>query len=89
MGIITSKQLKQKTGEVIRRVRSGERLTLTYRGKTVAIISPATEKDQKVFEGLLPFHEAWQDIEATLAITEPEFKDWKEATAWVRNKNRL
>jgi antitoxin (DNA-binding transcriptional repressor) of toxin-antitoxin stability system len=29
MGTITTKHLKQKTGEVVRRVRSGEELSLT------------------------------------------------------------
>ena len=43
MGTITAKQLKQKTGEVIKRIKSGERLTLTYRGKLLAVIEPTTE----------------------------------------------
>ena len=47
MGIITAKQLKQKTGEVIKKVRSGERLTVTYRGKPVAVIVPSTQKEKK------------------------------------------
>ena len=46
-GIITAKQLKQKTGEVIKRIKSGERLTLTYRGKPLVFIEPATDKDKK------------------------------------------
>ncbi|GAH88665.1 unnamed protein product [marine sediment metagenome] len=33
MGVITAKKLKQRTGEIIKRVRAGERFTLTYRGK--------------------------------------------------------
>jgi prevent-host-death family protein len=45
MGTITAKQLKQKTGEVIKRIKSGERLTLTYRGKPLAVIEPTTDKD--------------------------------------------
>jgi len=44
MGIITAKQLKQKTGEIIKKVKSGERLTVTYRGKPVAIIAPPTKQ---------------------------------------------
>ena len=49
MGTITAKQLKQKTGEVIKRIKSGERLTLTYRGKPLAVIEPAKDKDIKKF----------------------------------------
>ncbi len=47
MGTITAKQLKQKTGEVIKRIKSGERLTLTYRGKLLAVIEPTTNKIRK------------------------------------------
>ena len=47
MGKITAKQLKQKTGEVIKRIKSGERLTLTYRGIPLAVMEPTTDKDIK------------------------------------------
>ena len=87
MRTITAKQLKQKTGEVIKRVKSGEWLTLTYRGKPVAIIAPSTEKEKKILEGLRSFGEAWKDIEDALERTEPAFKGWQEATRWVRNKS--
>jgi len=87
MRTITAKQLKQKTGEVIKRVKSGEWLTLTYRGKPVAIIAPSTEKEKKILEGLRSFDEAWKDIEDALERTEPAFKGWQEATRWVRNKS--
>ena len=53
MSIITAKQLKQKTGEVIRKVRSGERLTITYRGKPVAVIAPPIKEEMKALEGQL------------------------------------
>ena len=86
MGTITAKQLKQKTGEVIRRIKSGERLTLTYRGKPLAVIEPTTENDleenNKVNKSVI----AWDDIESTLSSTEPEFQNWREATDWVRNR---
>ena len=87
MRTITAKQLKQKTGEVIKRVKSGEWLTLTYRGKPVAIIAPSTEKEKKILEGLRSFDEAWNDIEDALERTKPAFKGWQEATRWVRNKS--
>ena len=88
MGTITAKQLKQKTGEVIRRIKSGERLTLTYRGKPLAVIEPTTkndikELDNKVNESV----KAWEKIESTLNSTNPEFKNWREATEWVRNRS--
>jgi prevent-host-death family protein len=86
MGTVTAKQLKQRTGEVIRRVRSGERLTVTYRGKPVAIISPSTTGENKTLKELRSIDEAWADIEKTLGKTKPGFKGWKEATEWARNR---
>ncbi len=84
MGIVTAKQLKQKTGEVIRRIKSGERLTLTYRGKPLAVIEPTTEKDINMISESV---KAWDNIESTLRSTKSEFKNWREATEWVRNRN--
>ncbi len=86
MQIVTAKQLKQRTGEVIRKVRSGERLTLTYRGKPVAIIAPPTNEGEKARENLRPFSDAWKDIEETLQKTKPVFKGWREAVEWVRTR---
>ena len=88
MGIITAKQLKQKTDEIIKRIKSGERLTLTYRGKPVAIISPSSEKETNELNKMKSFKDAWDDIEASLEKTKPRFNGWKEATEWVRKRNR-
>jgi len=87
MGTISAKHLKQKTGEVIRRVKSGERLTLTYRGKPIAIISPPETVEQEIVKNMRPFKEAWNDIEQTLEKTKPKFEGWREATAWARNRS--
>ena len=86
MGTVTAKQLKQRTGEVIRRVKSGERLTVTFRGRPVAVIAPPTKEETENRKELRPFDEAWKDIERTLEGTEPEFAGWREATEWVRNR---
>jgi len=86
MGTVTAKQLKQNTGEVIRRVKSGERLTVTYRGKPVAVITGQTSKDSEISNKIRSFDEAWEDIERALGKTEPEFEGWREATRWVRNR---
>lgn len=88
MGTITAKQLKQKTGEIIKRVKSGEQLTLTYRGKVVATIIPSADKDNKDLEGLTSFEKAWKGIEESLENTKPAFKGWKEATEWIRSRSR-
>ncbi len=87
MGTITAKQLKQKTGDVIKRIKSGERLTLTYRGKPLAVIEPVTDNDIKKLNRVSDSVKAWERIESTLSSTKPEFKNWREATDWVRNRN--
>jgi prevent-host-death family protein len=87
MGTVTAKQLKQKTGEVIKRIKSGERLILTYRGKPLAVIEPATERDIKEIPNVSDAVKAWERIESTLNSTSPEFKNWREATDWVRKRN--
>lgn len=86
MGTISAKQLKQRTGEVIKRVRAGERLTVTYRGKPVALIAPSTGEQDRISEGSSPFKQAWSGIEAALQKTEPRFQGWREATEWVRKR---
>jgi prevent-host-death family protein len=86
MSTVTAKQLKQKTGEVIRRVRSGERLTVTYRGKPIAVIAPPEVEKTEALKELRSFDEAWRDIEQTLKKTKPGFKRWREAIDWMRNR---
>jgi len=86
MSTVTAKQLKQRTGEVIRRVRSGERLTVTYRGKAVAVIAPPEKETTEALKELRSFDEAWRDIEQTLKKTKPGFKEWREVTGWMRNR---
>ncbi|MFC1581092.1 type II toxin-antitoxin system Phd/YefM family antitoxin [Thermodesulfobacteriota bacterium] len=86
MGTVTAKHLKQKTGEIIKRVKSGESLTITHWGKPVAIMRPPTDNENEVSHKLSSFDEAWSDIEKTLKKTKPEFTDWKEASKWARNK---
>ena len=87
MGTITAKQLKLKTGEVIRRIKSGERLTLTYRGKPLAFIEPTAKNAVKELNKVAESVKAWERIESTLNSTKPEFKNWREATGWVRNRS--
>ena len=86
MGTITAKQLKQKTGEVIKRIKAGERLVLTYRGKLLAYIEPAFDKSTNAADKVNEYQKAWENIESTLEETTPEFKDWREATGWIRKR---
>ena len=86
MGVITAKQLKLKMGELPRKVRSGEQLTVTDRGKPVAVIAPPKMDDKKPLKELRSIDEAWRDIEETLQNTESKFKGWRDATEWIRNR---
>ena len=86
MGVVTAKQLKQRTGEIIKRLKAGERFTLTHRGNPVAVISPSLVKEEIIPQHLRAFDEAWEDIERQLEKTKPPFKSWEEATRWARNR---
>jgi prevent-host-death family protein len=86
MAIVTAKQLKQRTGEIIKRLKAGERFTLTHRGNPVAVIDASLLKEESVSPSLRSFDEAWEDIERQLEKTEPPFKSWEEATRWARNR---
>ena len=44
MGTVTAKQLKNRTGEVLRRVGSGETVTVTVRGVRVAQFVPVSKR---------------------------------------------
>ena len=44
MGTVTAKELKNKTGAVLRRVGSGETITITVRGVRVAQFVPVSKR---------------------------------------------
>ena len=44
MGTVTAKELKNKTGAVLRRVGSGETVTITVRGVRVAQFVPVSKR---------------------------------------------
>lgn len=37
---VGARELKQHTGEILERVRKGERIVLTHRGEAIALVSP-------------------------------------------------
>jgi len=85
MGIITAKELKNRTGEILKRVRSGEKILVTRRGKPCAVIKLPKKEEEEIFS-LRSFNTAWKDILYTLKKTKPEFESWKEAVRWVRGE---
>ena len=60
-------------------MRAGEKITITYRGRPIALIMPSSEKEPDILKELRSFEEAWRDIEATLERAEPQFRSWQEA----------
>ncbi len=82
MGVISATDLKQRTGDFIRRLRAGEPFVLTYRGRWIGVITPSKEFRGEVVTGNA--NDAWAEIDAALAVSQPAFDDWQDATAWVR-----
>ena len=49
MNIVTAKELKNKTGEILRQVCSGEKVLVTRRGKPCAIERPGERRKESLF----------------------------------------
>ena len=73
---IGARELKQHTGEIIKRVRMGERVLITHRGETVAVISPV---DQEVLREALASeaNRAERETLGWLAASEGAFSFWE------------
>lgn len=78
MKTVTARDLKNSTGEVVRALRQGESILLTFRGKPLGTIEPV-EPGQSRTTAIPPFEEAWADLEAQLRRSEPQFASWREA----------
>jgi prevent-host-death family protein len=70
---VGARDLKQHTGEVIARVRNGERLILTVRGRPIAIIAPI---DQSRLEDAVSHEARNAEDEGWLAAAEDAFDFW-------------
>lgn len=75
---MTARQLKNATGEVVRTLRRGESILLTFRGKPLGTIEPLRPDDAPA-AAARPFEEAWADIEAQLTDSAPRFATWRDA----------
>jgi prevent-host-death family protein len=86
MQSVTSKDLKNRTGEILRMVRAGARVVITDRGRPVAIISPvsldASGREPRGNSNPDP----WAEIEEALAAGSPEHADWREALRRTRRR---
>ena len=82
---MTAKELKNRTGDAFRAISRGERVVLTRRGKTVAVMVPLAYPDRD--DEPLPYELAWQEIEAALAASQPEFVSLDEAISHSRRRS--
>ncbi|MCL5985784.1 MAG: type II toxin-antitoxin system prevent-host-death family antitoxin [Actinobacteria bacterium] len=86
MKMVTAKQLKNKTGEVLDLVAREDKVLVTKRGKPFAVMTRFDGKRDEDALELRPFDEAWKDIMETLERSEPYFEDWRKAIAWSRRR---
>lgn len=86
MQSVTSKDLKNRTGEILRRVRAGATVAVTNRGRRVAIISPASPEDTGGKPRGNSNRDPWAEIEEALAASSPEHADWREALRRARRR---
>jgi antitoxin (DNA-binding transcriptional repressor) of toxin-antitoxin stability system len=75
---MTARQLKNSTGEVVRTLRRGESILLTFRGKALGTIEPLRPEGGRL-PSIPPYEEAWAEIEAQLRRSKPRFPSWREA----------
>lgn len=75
---MTVGELKSSTGDVVRTLRRGQSILLTFGGKAVGTIEPL-RPDGGEQPPILPYHRAWAEIEAQLRRSQPRFASWQEA----------
>ncbi|MSQ82322.1 MAG: type II toxin-antitoxin system prevent-host-death family antitoxin [Myxococcales bacterium] len=83
---VTAKELKNHTGEVLRRVRGGATVVITNRGRPVAVLAPPSGVLQGLAGEPSTLQEIWADISATLAACEPGEPSWQQAMAKARGR---
>jgi prevent-host-death family protein len=83
---VTAKDLKNRTGAILKLVRGGDHVTVTHRGRPVATIAPpddvaaAPQADPQTVAAI------WADIELSLAATEPAHPTWQQAMDATRGR---
>lgn len=82
---MTARDLKNSTGEVVRTLRRGESVLLTFRGKPLGTIVPLRAGDLEA-PSIRPYEEAWGHIEKQLRRSKPHFASWKEAEDQSRGR---
>jgi len=86
MQSVTARDLKNHTGEILRRVRAGAAVAVTNRGRRVAVISPIPPAEAEERQRRNAGPDVWAEIRAALAATAPEHADWREALRRARGR---
>jgi prevent-host-death family protein len=86
METVSARELKNHTGEILSRVRTGASVVVTNRGRPVALLSPPTATLDDAAPPVRAFDEAWADLAAALAASEPEQPTWQEALRRSRRR---
>jgi prevent-host-death family protein len=81
MTVVTAKELKNRTGQVLQRVRQGEDVVVTVRGEPVARFVPIKKEDTKTREQEMQekvkfIHELAGKYQGIISVD--EFLRWKE-----------
>jgi len=87
MTAMTARELKNSTGKVVRALRRGESILLTFRGKALGTIQPLRPEGEDV-PLARPFEESWAEIEAQLNRSRPRFPSWRDAEDHSRGRRR-
>ncbi len=85
MKSVSAKELKNRTGEVLKLVEGGQRVLITMRSKPFAVLSPVQDQQLEA-ANLRSYEEAWEDIEKTLRGTKSRFGSVAEAMRWARRR---
>ena len=75
---MSARDLKNSTGEVVRTLRRGESILLTFRGRPLGTIEPM-RPDTRDVPAIQPYEEAWAAIDIQLRRSTPRFSSWKDA----------
>lgn len=76
---VTAKQLRYETGRILKRVRAGEQLTVTLRGKPVTVLASFYDEPEDHFEpiafGIWKERKDLEDVQAWLdKIRQPRYR---------------
>ena len=82
---MSAADLKNASGEVVRTLRRGESILLTFRGHPIGTIRPIEDESADT-PPVAPFEKAWAEIEQQLESSEPRYDSWKDAEDQSRGR---